>query len=239
MPSSCPSGDLVHIAKSLSVAHIVCGSVTRAPDISAQSHLPRVLIADDHRLVAFGLAAAFGDDFDIVDVVLALSAVEQSVASALPDVVLLDLVFGPQCALPLVPRLRAVKCHPAVIILTAHAEPALAAASIEAGASGYVLKSCSAVELRHAVSEALAGRTYVSDLSQRPSASEEAAAVQVRISNKERQLLSSLSDGADRCAVGVELGISRKGVEYHLDRLRHTLGLRRTSQLVRWFRQWG
>ena len=200
---------------------------------------PTLLIADDHPVVAEALSTSLERWFSIVGSVVTLEQLDDSLRTRAPDVVVLDLSFGEESSLRVLPGL--VRTYPATrfIILTAHVEPVLVDAALRAGAWGYVVKQSAASELRVAIEEALAGRTYVTPLirQQAPQPGVDPTlpgADAIQVSERQLRILRLLRAGHTYRQIADELGIATKTVEYHINVLRIRLGVPRTSQLLRW-----
>ncbi|HPW15052.1 MAG: response regulator transcription factor, partial [Nitrospira sp.] len=123
---------------------------------------PRVLIADDHTLVAEGVEKLLEHDFQLCGRVADGRALVRAVEKEKPDIALVDI------ALPLLNGLDACrqikKSTPEVklLVLTMHGEQYFVTEAFRAGVSGYVLKQSVAEELVFAIKEVLKGRLYVS-----------------------------------------------------------------------------
>ena len=121
----------------------------------------RVLIADDHRVLAEGLRSLLQPHFDVVGIV---SDGRELVAAAKkfdPDVVVLDISMPSLNGIDAARQMQSAGCRAKVVFLTMHREVTYAARALDAGASGFVLKHSAASELVTAIQEALKGGTYV------------------------------------------------------------------------------
>src|SRR5450755_275366 len=122
----------------------------------------RILIADDHNLVAELCKQLLETDFDVVGVVGDGRALVRAASELRPDVIVLDI------AMPILNGLDAghqvKKILPAVklVYLTMNPDAEVAAEAFARGASGYLLKTCAAVEMVKAIREVLRGKTYMS-----------------------------------------------------------------------------
>ncbi len=196
-----------------------------------------LLIADDHPVVAEGLARILAERFDVLDVVNNLDAVEDAVRNLRPDLVLLDLSFGAQSALPVLRRLAHDDPSIRVIMLTAHDDPVLADAAIAAGARGYVVKQGSSDELYEAIDAVMSGGTFLSASVRARGAG--AAPLPRRASAalltpRQLEVLALVRQGNSSTDIGQQLGIASKTVDRHVEDMCTTLGIRKRSQLVRW-----
>ncbi len=114
-----------------------------------------------------------------------------------------------------------------------HVNPAY----LEAGGTGYVLKSAAREELLEAVDSVLNGRIYVT-----PSLSTEHlerfqdpanAAATLRLSSRERQALQLIAEGKAAKEIAFLLSISTKTVAFHRENIKRKLGLRTTAELTK------
>lgn len=197
----------------------------------------RVLLADDHILIAQALQHLLQNEFDVVGTVADGRALLQAAQELVPDVVVVDI------AMPLLNGLDAgqqVKAlHPAikVVYLTQNRDPRLAVEAFRRKASGYVLKDSAASELTTALREALRGRSYVS-----PSIAKEMADAAVadgagegtlrELTPREREVLQLLAEGRSMKEVAAVLTISPRTVEFHKYRIMELLRVRTNAELV-------
>lgn len=201
---------------------------------------PTVLIADDHTVVAEGLAVTLRPWFAVVGQVTELDDLLDAIREHSPDLVLLDLSFRGVSSLPLLSEATADRrIRSKFVILTAYASKALSSAAIKAGARGFVLKGASTEDLRLALEAALVRR--------RPAFGDDAEAVLdaggptdtleiggAALRPRHVAILNLLLAGLDYDEIGDELGITAKGVEYHLTTLRDLLGMPNARLLTLW-----
>ncbi|HXY20527.1 MAG TPA: response regulator transcription factor, partial [Gemmatimonadales bacterium] len=95
---------------------------------------PRLVIADDHRVVVQGLQQLLGGRFDIVGVAYAGDELLRLLEGTAADGLLLDLSLPGRNGLDILPDIRALQPDLKVLVLTMHADRVLAEASIAAGA---------------------------------------------------------------------------------------------------------
>ena len=117
----------------------------------------RVLLADDHAIVAEGLATLLKDHFDFLETVGDGSALIDAARKLRPDVIVTDIVMPVLSGLEALRRLKATRNDAKVIFLTMHADAQLATEAFRAGASGYVLNQSAGEELIAAIQEVLKG----------------------------------------------------------------------------------
>src|SRR6201999_3572957 len=123
---------------------------------------PRILIADDHTLIADLCKRLLETEFEVVGTVGDGRALVRAAGVLKPDVIVVDITMpvlnGIDAACQVKQELRAVK----VIYLTMNPDPEIAAEAFRRGASGYLLKTCAASEMVAGVHAVLQGRSYLS-----------------------------------------------------------------------------
>jgi DNA-binding NarL/FixJ family response regulator len=125
---------------------------------------PRVLLADDHRLVREELARLLQPACAVVGAVADGRALLDAAPELRPDIVVLDIAMPRLNGLDAARQLRRLMPAVKVVLLTASEDPDLAAEAFRAGASGYLLKNSAASELLLAIAEVFEGRSYVTPL---------------------------------------------------------------------------
>ena len=134
---------------------------------------PRILMADDHRIVAEGLRSLLEPEFELIEIVEDGVQMVEAAKRLSPDVILADITKPRLNGLEALERLREANCKAKVVFLTMHKDATYADRALRAGASGFVLKHSASSELVKAIRESLMGRTYVTpavaeSLNQRP-----------------------------------------------------------------------
>ncbi len=199
----------------------------------------RVLLADDHRVIVDGLRSLIEAHSDMKVVALAangLEAVRRSLDEK-PDVVVLDQAMPEMNGTDAARMIRERRESIRVVILSMHSNAQHVERALQAGASGYVLKSAAGEELVEAIRAVHAGRRYLSaplaqELLERmlESRGEDPLA---RLSARERQVLKLLAEGHSVAHIAVKLSLSRKTVETYRERLMEKLGVRDLPALVK------
>ncbi len=199
---------------------------------------PRVVLADDHRVVAEGLRGLLEERFDVVAVVGDGQALLAAARALAPDVVVVDVSMPLVSGIEATSRLRRELPSVRVVILTMHREEAYVRRALEAGASAYVLKVAAPAELIAAIDAALAGRTFVTAEVEgvpprhRPRAPGAPADPVAALTPRQREILQLLVEGRTAKEIGAVLGISARTVESHKYELMRALGLQRSAELV-------
>jgi DNA-binding NarL/FixJ family response regulator len=122
----------------------------------------RILLADDHREMRDIVVQLLERDFDILQAVEDGPALLDAASRLNPDVCLVDISMPIINGIEVAAQLRESGSMVKIIMLTIHEDLDFVRAAFKCGASGYVVKSRMATDLRIAVQEVLAGRTFVS-----------------------------------------------------------------------------
>jgi DNA-binding NarL/FixJ family response regulator len=198
----------------------------------------RVLLADDHRLVAEGLKSLLAPDFDLVGVVEDGRALVEAVRTFRPDVVVADIAMPHLNGIEALVQLRQSGEKVPVVFLTMHREVAYARRALDAGASGFVLKHSAPAELVTAIRAALEGKTYLTPqlagevLDAMKGGPERAADPIASLTPRQRQVLQLLAEGRSAKEIASSLAISARTVEFHKYQVMETLGLRTNAELT-------
>ncbi|MFO1313360.1 MAG: response regulator transcription factor [Burkholderiales bacterium] len=200
---------------------------------------PRILIADDHRVVAQGLVSMLSGEFDVVGIVTDGQAMVESARTLRPDVIVADVSMPLLGGIDALEALRREGFAVPVVFLTMHNQAAYARRALRAGAAGYVLKLAAPDELVQAIRAALAGGTFVSPTLTRslidakdgePADAWERVA---KLTEHQREILKLLADGLSAKEIARKLGISPRTVETHKYQVMETLGAQSSAELIR------
>src|SRR5437868_12008869 len=124
----------------------------------------RVILAEDHKVVAEALGELLTGHFDLVAVVHDGRALVQQTEQLRPDVIVTDISMPLLNGLDAIRQLLERRPRTKVVVLTMHRDRHLAAEAFRSGVCGYVLKVSPAAELVSAIQEAAKGRAYVTSL---------------------------------------------------------------------------
>ena len=199
---------------------------------------PTVLIADDHRTVADGIARCLRETFEVIGIVTVLEQIEPETRRSAPEILVLDLVFGQKSAMRVIPLIRKASDTTRIVVLTAHHTVSLADAAIVAGAHAFVLKTGTTEDLVQGISHAMGGDSYISPLVYSLQPEPVPAALKVTLSEIEISILDALLGGCTQEEAAVRVNRTPKDVEYHLRKLRIPLGFTRTAELLGWYQRW-
>ena len=198
---------------------------------------PRVLLADDHRVVSEGLRRLLADDFDLVGMVEDGRALVAAAKELQPDVVVADVTMPGLNGIDAMVQLKKNNAAIKVVFLTMHQDPAYARRALEAGALGFVVKHSAPAELVMAIHAALKGQTFVTpalaaDLfRQAPNGAQEMAEAG-KLTPRQREILQLLAEGRSAKEIAATLSISPRTVEFHKYQMMETHGLHSNAELV-------
>ena len=205
----------------------------------------RVLLADDHRIVAEGLRRLLETEFELVGVAEDGRAMLAAAKKLSPDVIISDITMPELNGVEALEELKKVDPDVKLVFLTMHHNTAYARRALEAGALGYVLKHSATEELIMAVRAAFLGRTFVSpaiagDLMKVMKEGDDADIDPVRkLTLRQREILRLLVDGHSAKVIGSRLDISARTVEFHKYSMMETLELSSSADLIRFALQSG
>jgi DNA-binding NarL/FixJ family response regulator len=199
---------------------------------------PRVLLADDHRVVAEGLKRLLADDFELVGVVEDGRALIAAARKLQPDVIVADISMPHLNGIEAMAQLKKDNDRIKVVFLTMHQEPAYARRALEAGAAGFVVKHSAPAELVMAIHAAIKGQTFITPalagdvLRQAQHEPREADDGGRLLTPRQREILQLLAEGRSAKEIAAELAISARTVEFHKYQIMETHGLRSNAELI-------
>jgi len=203
------------------------------------SHRPRVLLADDHLLVAEALKSLLTPEFDLVGVVEDGRTLVEAAGTLRPDVIVADVTMPHLNGIDALIRLRQGGDRTPVVFLTMHRDVSFARRALDAGASGFVLKHSASAELVTAIRAALQGKTYLTPqlagevlkaMRQDP---EQAGDDPVdSLTPRQREVLQLLAEGRSAKEIASSLEISARTVEFHKYQMMETLDLHTNAELI-------
>ena len=198
----------------------------------------RVLVADDHRIVAEGLRGILEPTYELVGIVEnGRELVDQAMALH-PDVIVADITMPLLNGLDAMALLQRQDCRSKFVFLTMHKDVTYAAKALRQGAMGYVLKHSASEELLKALQAVLAGERYVSNeiasgLEGRDDAVDQIEDLRI-LTTRQREVLQLFAEGKSAKEVATNLGISARTAENHKARIMTQLKLHTTSDLVQY-----
>jgi two-component system, NarL family, invasion response regulator UvrY len=196
----------------------------------------RVLIVDDHLIVASGCRALFADDpgVHIVEASDAESG-ERAFADEQPDVCVIDINLPGLSGFELTRRILARDAAARIVMFSMNDDPIFAARAIESGAKGYVSKSGDPFDLVEAIREVGHGGSWLPPALARSLAfgGPFAASPLAKLTAREIEILRLLGAGKSLTEIAWQIRVSYKTIANTSSIMRHKLGVRTSAELVR------
>jgi DNA-binding NarL/FixJ family response regulator len=196
----------------------------------------KVLLADDHTVVAEGLATLLKNRFHLVGTVGNGGELIDAARKLRPDVIVADISMPVLSGMEALRRLKSARSEAKVIFLTMHADAQIATEAFRAGASGYVLKQSAGEELIAAIQEVLQGKTYLTPLITKDviaTFTESTPQSVVKLTPRQREVLRLIAEGRRMKEIGAILQLSTRTVESHKYEMMRALKVESTAELVR------
>ena len=206
-----------------------------AADVDTMRRPLRVLIVDDHPIIASACRAMFAAEVAIIEASDAESG-EAAFAAEKPDVCVLDINLPGVTGFELARRILAKSPHERIIMFSMNDDPVFAKRAIEAGAKGYVSKSGDPVDLARAIREVAAGQVFLPpSLAQKiafggPKVASDRVA---KLTAREIEILRLLAAGKSLSEVAWSMKASYKTIANTSSIIRRKLGLRTAAEMVR------
>ncbi len=194
----------------------------------------RVLIVDDHPMVAAGISAIL-ETYDDIDVVGTLANGQEAVdrvAEIDPDVVLLDLNMPKLSGLSAAEIILERRPGTRILILSMHDTPDYISTALGHGAMGYVLKDVPTEEVKHAIDTVMQGKRYL--CTGASAAIGPGGSGREPLTSREQAILLALAQGKSNKQVAAAFDISVRTVETHRKNIKAKLGIGSTAGLTRY-----
>ncbi|MEM8578640.1 MAG: response regulator transcription factor [Pseudomonadota bacterium] len=192
----------------------------------------RVLIVDDHPMVAAGIRSILEsyDDLDVVGTLGNGQEVIDRLATLAPDVILMDLNMPRMGGLTATELVLERRPETKVLILSMHDSPEYISSALGHGAMGYILKDVPTDEIKRAIDAVMAGERYLctgatGSISPRGESA---------LTGREQTILLQLAQGKSNKEVAIALDISVRTVETHRKNIKRKLGISSTAGLTRY-----
>jgi DNA-binding NarL/FixJ family response regulator len=202
---------------------------------------PRILIADDHALVAEGLKGLLAEKYDIVGISPNGRRLLADAAMLRPDVIVLDIGMPELNGIDAAVQLGKILPSAKLVFVTQQIDIQYLRAAFRAGGTGYVAKQSATQELLIAISNALRGEVYVTPLLKDafPNLSlkelrQGSDVFAKNLTPRQREVLQLVAEGKTIKEISFVLQISPKTVEFHKNALMNEIGLRTTAELTRY-----
>jgi DNA-binding NarL/FixJ family response regulator len=196
----------------------------------------RILIADDHTLIAEAFKGLLEPEFEVVGIVPDGRMLMEAIVQLQPDVVILDISMPELNGLDAGTQVKAERRAIKLVYVTVDSRPEVAAEAFRRGASGFVLKHGAFEEMRIAVRRAIRGETYLSSLLDKEEVDMHRRLGTEysdcdKISFRQREVLQLLAEGKSMKEVAFILAIKPGTVAFHKYRMMERLGIKTNAGL--------
>ncbi|MFO8070176.1 MAG: response regulator transcription factor [Alkalibacterium sp.] len=198
----------------------------------------RLMLVDDHEMVRLGLSSFFSiqEDFELVgEAVNGQEAIDLALEEK-PDIILMDLVMevtdGTAATIEIMKKWPEAK----IIILTSFIDDEKVYPAMQAGASGYILKTSSATEIAQAIRETHDGQNYIEDevstILEEKRYEENKNQLHDRLTSRENEVVQLISKGYTNQNIADELFITLKTVKTHVSNILSKLEVEDRTQVA-------
>ncbi len=199
---------------------------------------PRIILADDHKMLTEAFGNLLAADYDVLDTVTNGRDLVDSAKRLKPDLVIVDISMPLLNGLDAGQQIKLAQPDIKIIFLTVNEDPDLVMEAFRRGASGYLLKNCAVSELTNAIEHVLGGQSYVTPLITGGLLEFFVKAPNHRIASakltpRQREVLQLWAEGRSMKQVGRLLGISPRTVAFHKYRIMEQLKIKTNAELVK------
>lgn len=199
----------------------------------------RLLIADDHTLLAEACKDLLEPEFEIVGIVNNGRDLLRIGVELKPDVIIVDVAMPQLNGLDAGQEIKRLIPSVKLIFLTMNLDPEVAAEAFRRGASGYVVKNSAAEELITAIRRVLKGESYLSTLITKDTvrfliASGKAYEEEKQITARQREVLQLLAEGLSMKEIANVLHLKPGTVAFHKYRIMEALGTKTNAELIQY-----
>ncbi len=203
----------------------------------------RILLADDHKIMREGLRALIEkhSEFQIVGQAEDGRTTIKLAQELTPDIIIMDIGMPDLNGIEATRRIKAALPGTRIIALSMYYDKRFVMGMLGAGASGYLRKDCAPEELVTAIQTVAQKGTYLSPRvagaglrKNVNSLSKKSRTDFVKLTERQREVLQSLSEGKNTKQIAHALKISVKTVETHILKIKEKLDIRSTAELTRY-----
>ena len=210
-------------------------SGNRLEHVLIENVRPRILIADDHVVFAEALRLLLEKNYTVVGCVPDGRALVREAAKLKPDVVVVDVGMPLLNGLDAAHRIREQLPKVKLVFLTMQDNPSLAAAALELGSVGFVLKQSAGSELLTAIDRVLHGKSYLTPKLRAEdwvAAKARARQYSKELTPRQREIIQLCAEGRPIKEIAGHLNLSEKTIEFHKHHIMEILNLKSNADLV-------
>ncbi len=203
----------------------------------------RIMLADDHKMIRDGLRALLEKQRDLEVVAEAADgqAAVQTARKVSPDVLVLDIGMPELNGIEATRQIAKLPRKPKIIGLSMHADRRYVAQMLKAGAAGYILKDSAFEELVQAINTVMKGKVYLSPAiagtvvdDYRRVAKDDDGSAYALLTEREREVLQQIAEGASTKDIAASLSVSVKTIETHRRQIMEKLKLHSVAELTKY-----
>jgi len=204
----------------------------------------KILVADDHEIVRYGICSvlATADDIEVVGESSTGAQTVEMFKKLKPDVSIIDITMPDMNGIETTREIHKLDPNAKILILTMHLNEEYLSQTLKSGAMGYMLKNSDKKELLEAIRKVYRGRQVFSEpISKlmaekyvRITREQEKQEDKVHITNREKEILRLIVDGYTSHEIAQLLFISPRTVDTHRANLMQKLDIKNTAGLVRY-----
>jgi DNA-binding NarL/FixJ family response regulator len=205
----------------------------------SETNRPRILIADDHALIAEAFKRLLATDFDVIATVHNGRSLIQAAVTLRPEVILADISMPQLNGLHAAERIKRILPAAKVLYVTVNQDPDIIAEAFRCGASGYVLKTAAATELVTAIRCTLQGERYLTPglsatVPEPLAGPDEPPSSRYKLTDRQLEVLQLLAEGRSMKEAAAVLNLTTRTVAFHKYRIMDTLSLDSDAEVVRY-----
>ena len=205
----------------------------------SETSRPRILIADDHVLVADAFKRFLATDFDVVATVHDGRSLIQAANTLRPDVILADIGMPFLNGLNAAERIKRALPKVHLIYVTINQDPGIIAEAFRLGASGYLLKTSAASELAKGIHCVMQGKRYLSpslavSVPELLAQLDESQSSRYKLTDRQVEVLQLLAEGRSMKEAGAVLNLTTRTIAFHKYRIMDSLGLVNDAEVVQY-----
>lgn len=205
--------------------------VMEEQEIKQPAPRPKILFADDHKLVLDALLFMASPDYEVL-AVDELQGLQETVDKFCPDLVVLDVRMPGGDGFDAARRILETRPGTKIMFLSMHSEPKVVKRAIDTGAQGYLSKRAPMEELMLAIRTILNGGKYIGSRLQ--ASLEEQSAPEGLLTDRQIEVLRLISQGCSAKEIAGKLNISVRTAEFHRAAIMDRLKLHSTAMMTRY-----
>jgi DNA-binding NarL/FixJ family response regulator len=208
--------------------------------VITRRNLPRILIADDHTLLAEAFKTLLDTDYEVVGTVGDGRSLVKVAAELRPDLIIIDVAMPILNGLDAGQQIRELLPSVKLVYVTMNHDADVAAEAFRRGASGYLVKTCAASELVTAVREVLRHKSYLSPTIAKGTVDflccqgKDLVEEGNRLTARQREVLQLLAEGKSMKEAASALNVTTRTVAFHKYRIMDVLNAKSDAELVQY-----